>query len=121
MESILRDKFYRHKDLRKRLQATQTRPLLNSYNDATVSNLFWGVLKEQGKNHLGRILENIRFDIIKNLDLERWLYFTFDLLEKKEFIPGIKIAVKKQGEQIATIELNGKPFYTMGCLPINDM
>jgi predicted NAD-dependent protein-ADP-ribosyltransferase YbiA (DUF1768 family) len=40
MEAIVRDKFIRHRDLKNKLKSTQTRPLLNSYNDATASNLF---------------------------------------------------------------------------------
>ena len=78
-------------------------------------------MEEQGKNHLGRILENIRFDIKKNLDMERWLYFTFSLIEKKEFIPEIRIQVKKNKELVRTISLRGKPYYTFGQLPMNDV
>jgi len=64
----------RHRELKNKLKATQTRSLLNSYNDATASNLFWGVIENVGKNQLGRILENVRVDIHNQLDIERWLY-----------------------------------------------
>jgi predicted NAD-dependent protein-ADP-ribosyltransferase YbiA (DUF1768 family) len=54
---LVRDKFRRHKDLRDRLKATGTRELFNTYQDMTVSNIFWGVVDNKGQNQLGRILE----------------------------------------------------------------
>jgi predicted NAD-dependent protein-ADP-ribosyltransferase YbiA (DUF1768 family) len=57
MEQILRDKFRRYRDFRERLTATGTRELMNSYDDETPSNLFWGVVKGKGQNRIGRILE----------------------------------------------------------------
>lgn len=57
MESLLRDKFRRHKELRERLKATGSRDLWNSYQEDTPSNIFWGMVKEKGQNQLGRMLE----------------------------------------------------------------
>jgi predicted NAD-dependent protein-ADP-ribosyltransferase YbiA (DUF1768 family) len=48
MEQILRDKFRRSKDLRERLKATGSRELWNSYEEETVSNLFWGKVGSKG-------------------------------------------------------------------------
>jgi len=44
----LRDKFRRSKDLRERLKATNSRELWNSYDEETVSNLFWGKVGNKG-------------------------------------------------------------------------
>ena len=48
MEQLLRDKFRRNTDLRDKLKATEKRELINSYEDATVSNMFWGVVDGEG-------------------------------------------------------------------------
>jgi predicted NAD-dependent protein-ADP-ribosyltransferase YbiA (DUF1768 family) len=61
MESLQRDKFRRHKDLRERLRVTGSRELWNSYEEESYSNLFWGKVKGKGQNQLGRILEQIRY------------------------------------------------------------
>ena len=97
METIVRDNFARHKDLRAKLKVTSTRPLLNSYNDATVSNLYWGVVEGEGKNHLGRILEGVRYDILNNLDTEKWVHMSHSLIKQVNFIPKITIKVIKAG------------------------
>ena len=44
MELLLRDKFRRNRDLRERLKLTGERVLINSYDDSSPSNLFWGNL-----------------------------------------------------------------------------
>ena len=64
MEIVNRDKFRRNKDLREKLLTTQERDLINEVpneNDREDS-LFWGIIKDQGQNQLGRILEKIRHD-----------------------------------------------------------
>ena len=48
METLVRDKFRRHKDLREKLRATIDRELINTYADPTPSNLFWGVADNKG-------------------------------------------------------------------------
>ena len=48
MESCLRDKFRRNKELTTKLKETGNRELVNSYADCSVSNLFWGVSEGKG-------------------------------------------------------------------------
>ncbi len=79
MEQLLRDKFRRHKELRERLKITGSRELWNSYEEETPSNLFWGVVKGKGQNQLGRMLEQIRYDIRHQLELKKWIMTNFKL------------------------------------------
>ena len=93
MEILLRDKFRRNKDLRERLKATANRDLINAYADLTLSNIFWGVVDNKGQNNLGRLLEEIRDDCNKNLELEKWTFMCFKLQDDKNFIPITKLTV----------------------------
>lgn len=77
MEQLLRDKFRRYRDFRERLTATGTRELCNSYEENTVSNMFWGVVKGKGQNRIGRLLEQIRYDIQHNMELKKWIMTNF--------------------------------------------
>jgi predicted NAD-dependent protein-ADP-ribosyltransferase YbiA (DUF1768 family) len=83
MEMLVRDKFLRNKELTERLKQTRDRVLINQYPEATASNLYWGMVKGQGQNHLGRILEEIRTDIRQSVDIEKWLAFNFRLEDEK--------------------------------------
>lgn len=60
MESLLREKFTAHPDLRELLLATGERRLVegNTWGDA-----FWGVCRGRGKNHLGKLLMRVRDDL----------------------------------------------------------
>ena len=64
MEDLLRQKFTAP-ELRRRLRLTHPYPLveLNTWND-----VFWGVCKGQGENHLGRLLMTIRDNILREQD-----------------------------------------------------
>ena len=121
MESLVRDKFRRNKELRERLIATGTRELINTYNDATISNIYWGVVDGKGQNQLGRLLEQVRNDCIQNMEMEKWLYMVFELEDNKAFIPKVFLRVIKAAELLETIELKDKPFYFLGSLKINDV
>jgi len=121
MEAIVRDKFRRNKDLRERLKATGNRELANTYSDATVSNIYWGIVEGKGQNQLGRLLEQIRNDIIHSMELEKWLYMVFSLEEDRQFLPKITLNVLKNNEIIEKIELKDKPFYLLGTLKTNDV
>lgn len=50
METLVRDKFRRNKDLRDKLMATENRSLINTFEDATSSNIFWGIVDGNGQN-----------------------------------------------------------------------
>jgi len=60
MEALVREKFIRHQDLRKKLLATDDTHLeeTNHWGDT-----FWGVCKGIGENHLGKILIKIRSEL----------------------------------------------------------
>ena len=60
MTGFVREKFRRDEELRALLLATGERPLVegNTWNDR-----FWGVVRGQGKNHLGKILMLVRAEL----------------------------------------------------------
>ncbi len=62
MESLVSEKFTAHEDLKKALLATGDRDLIegNTWRD-----MFWGVFRGRGKNHLGRILMRVRDELRK--------------------------------------------------------
>lgn len=94
METLLRDKFRRHRDLRVKLGNTGRRELVNSYNDATVSNLFWGVANKQGQNQLGIILSTIRQDIQAQKDLDKWVQFCTSVQKELKLLPELTVYSK---------------------------
>lgn len=91
METLLRDKFRRHRDLRKKLSATRRRELVNTYSDENRSNLFWGKVGKQGYNHLGIILNTIREDILENRDLQKWIQFCLDVQKEIRLYPELDL------------------------------
>jgi ribA/ribD-fused uncharacterized protein len=60
METVVRDKFTRHADLRAKLLATGDSELIegNNWGDRT-----WGVFEGKGENRLGKILMKIRAEL----------------------------------------------------------
>ncbi len=61
MYEVCFNKFTQHNDLRKKLLATDNKPLTeNNWWDCTV----WGVCNGVGENHLGKILMRIRDEIV---------------------------------------------------------
>ena len=91
METLLRDKFRRHRDLRVKLAKTGRRELINCYNDRSESNLFWGVVGKEGQNQLGIILSTIREDILSNKDLEKWVQFCARIQKEIRLLPEISL------------------------------
>ena len=121
MEKLVRDKFRRHRDLRDKLKATSNRELINTYADATNSNIFWGIVDNKGQNQLGRIIENVRYDIQTNVELEKWLFITFNLVEDRSLIPIIQLDILKGGDKIENIKLKEKSYYMMGSFTSSDI
>lgn len=60
MEEIVRDKFTRNEDLRKKLLETGNAILIEGN---TWSDRYWGVCRDKGKNKLGKILMKIREEL----------------------------------------------------------
>ena len=121
MEKLLRDKFRRNRDLRDKLKATGTRELINTYWEYSTSNVYWGVVEGKGQNQLGRLLSNIRHDIIHNVEIDKWLFSTFELQDDKFFIPKIFLEVAKQDQVLQKIPLVEKSYYLMGKLKTVDV
>merc|ERR1740117_547844 len=65
MEQLLRDKFMRHRHLRRILLKTKGKEL---FHENKQGDMFWGVCREKkkGKNQLGQLLMKIRREIIQN-------------------------------------------------------
>uniref|UniRef100_A0A7S3NX51 FHA domain-containing protein n=1 Tax=Euplotes crassus TaxID=5936 RepID=A0A7S3NX51_EUPCR len=116
METVNRDKFRRNKELREKLLATQGRELVNvvPLEHDSEDSLFWGVIKNQGQNQLGRILENIRKDAILNKELEKWVCCNFRLQTDRKAIPIVKFDVYKGGSVLEKIELEGRSYFVFG-------
>jgi ribA/ribD-fused uncharacterized protein len=57
MRDLVRQKFFSHKNLGRKLLSTGALPLIegNTWGDH-----FWGVCRGKGENHLGQILMNVR-------------------------------------------------------------
>jgi ribA/ribD-fused uncharacterized protein len=60
MESLVRQKFTAHPELRAALLATGERRLVEGN---TWGDVFWGAVRGRGKNHLGRILMRVREEL----------------------------------------------------------
>ena len=60
MKDLVLQKFTKHKELKEKLLATGDAYLeeTNTWND-----IFWGVCKGKGQNHLGKILMEVRKEI----------------------------------------------------------
>ena len=60
MYELIKQKFYKHDDLKETLLITRDIPIaeLNSWND-----IFWGICNGKGENHLGKILMRVRGEL----------------------------------------------------------
>jgi RNA recognition motif-containing protein/predicted NAD-dependent protein-ADP-ribosyltransferase YbiA (DUF1768 family) len=76
-EQLLRDKFFRHKELQMKLMKTEHRSIryVNNFHD-----LYWGMDEERkGQNHYGKLIESIR-DSFENDTIEKkWISDHFKL------------------------------------------
>ncbi|CAK8990906.1 Riboflavin biosynthesis protein VVA0006 [Includes: Riboflavin biosynthesis intermediates N-glycosidase [Durusdinium trenchii] len=81
MEKILRDKFQRCEEYRKKLKDTGDRDLVWENEEDT----FWGATKGRGQNHLGRILMDVRKSIHEETDFHSWLFLCCELESDSEY------------------------------------
>ena len=128
MEQLVRDKFRRSKELQERLKLTEGRDLVMTYNDNNSKNIFWGVVKGNGQNQLGRILMKIREDLLNDkiptanpLEILNWVNTSFNLVNDIQLIPEIKLTVNKLNKTIDHIVLKGKSLYKIGQFPECDL
>ena len=94
-EKLLRDKFIRSKELTMQLKETGKKSLVyaNTYGEH-----FWGTPVDnynKGQNHLGKILEKIRSDIVKGEDIDLWLMSQVKIIEQEKV--KIDLTVEKDG------------------------
>ena len=61
MDHLLRQKFTTHGGLWQQLKGTRPHPLIE---ESTWGDTFWGICKGQGENHLGRLLMQIRDELL---------------------------------------------------------
>ena len=121
METCLRDKFRRHRDLRERLRKTGNRDLINTYADKSASNLFWGIVDGKGQNHLGDLLQTVRLDIHTDKELQKWIEQVLAPETDKYLLPKIKVDVFKQNNLIRAETLKKVPFNIFGSLATCDV
>lgn len=116
MEIVNRDKFRRNKELREKLLTTQERELVNeiTFENDREDSLFWGLIKDQGQNQLGRVIEKIRYDIRVNKELEKWICCSFSLQNDRKAIPFIRFDVYKNGNLLEKVELEGRAYFVFG-------
>lgn len=64
-------------------------------------------------------METIRSDIKSSTDLEKWLFFSFNLEENEKLLPVMDIRVLKKDEKVGKIELRDRAYYTFGTAKVN--
>ncbi|KAL8271502.1 hypothetical protein Esti_004537 [Eimeria stiedai] len=119
MELIQRDKFRRNADIREKLRQTAGRELvwLN-----TGDSFFGQTGLNRGQNHLGRILMEIRQNILEDTELESWLVICHDIETDERLLPVLRLLERREGESTTTeILLRGESFYRIGKLADNDL
>ena len=100
-ERLLRDKFIRSKELTSQLKSTGKKALVyaNSFGEH-----FWGCPAEnqtKGQNHLGKLLEKIRSDIVKGEDIDLWLTSQLKIAAQEDV--SIDVEVVKGGDTIVEV------------------
>jgi predicted NAD-dependent protein-ADP-ribosyltransferase YbiA (DUF1768 family) len=114
MEKLIRDKFIRNSYLKQELLNTLNRDLLNTFSIKTESNVFWGVFKNEGENHLGKILMRVREDIRKNEDFVKWLRLTFNIGDNLCHTVKYKINIFNDNLFSSVNLLQEKSYYIIG-------
>uniref|UniRef100_A0A7R9ZXX2 FHA domain-containing protein n=1 Tax=Pyrodinium bahamense TaxID=73915 RepID=A0A7R9ZXX2_9DINO len=121
MERIQRDKFRRHEDFRAKLQDTGDRELVWVNHDDS----FWGMVRGQGSNHLGRVLQEVRESILNGTEFEMWLHMCCEVKDETGSLLPIQLQevklVENTKEHIVLHRLNNKTKYTLGKMPANDV
>lgn len=117
MERILRDKFRRSDEFRKRLKETGDRELVWDNDD----DVFWGSTKGRGQNQLGRILMDVRKSVQDDSEFEAWLFICCDLETDALKRPPVELLEAKTtggAEETKQVHrLNGHSHFKLGKLP----
>eukprot|EP00916_Digyalum_oweni_P013995 GHVL01022864.1.p1 GENE.GHVL01022864.1~~GHVL01022864.1.p1 ORF type:complete len:394 (-),score=59.91 GHVL01022864.1:2092-3273(-) len=131
VDKILRDKFRRNADLRKQLQDTGHRELVqSSLNELRDEESFWCEnANGEGRNYMGRALMNIRQSLFENKELQEWLRICQDLEVDLAGCPTISLvehrvtdtAIDLSATNDKIVHLSGKAFHTIGKLDTSDV
>lgn len=120
-ERLLRDKFIRSKELTSQLKSTGKKSLVyaNSFGEH-----FWGCPVEsrtKGQNHLGKLLEKIRLDIISGEDIDLWLTSQLKIVGQEEV--SIDLEVVKNGDVVVEDGkfFDRRPKLFLGKADLNDI
>lgn len=121
VERLMRDKFRRSEDFRKRVKDTGTRDLVwENAEDA-----FWGSIKGRGQNQLGRVLMDIRSSILNDTEWETWLFLCCEMESDQMRRPPVELLEQKGvgdgggAEQKKMHRLSGSGYFKFGKLPTN--
>mmetsp|Transcript_24579 Transcript_24579/g.47858 ORF Transcript_24579/g.47858 Transcript_24579/m.47858 type:complete len:581 (-) Transcript_24579:15-1757(-) len=118
MERVQRDKFRRHEDLRTKLKETGDRDLVWTNPDDN----FWGVVKGQGQNHLGHLLQQVRESITNDTELDLWFHMCCEVNNSSTSCSmPIQLKEEKGGEHVKLHRLAGRDKYTLGKVETNDV
>ena len=95
-EKLLRDKFFRNKELKAKLLKTEHRTLkfVNNYGDQ-----FWGITADgKGQNKLGKLLEKIRTEIEQGEEVDHWLSDHFKAVSEEQV--ALQVVVSRGGQKV---------------------
>lgn len=89
----------------------------------TPYDTFLGSFARKGQNQLGRILQLIRSDIANHSEIENWLKYCAGIHHEASEWSKLTINETSSGEthETRTINLENKPYYLIGRLPICDL
>lgn len=137
LESGLRDKFRRSKELQKRLIKTADKNIVYSLSESTVENEELGIIKEinsktnkvireYGNNLVGKLLMSIRDDLNdknnNNTEVLNWVLSHFSIINDTRLLPEIEVRVSSVGEiEAQSFKLNNKAIYFIGSGSNNDI
>lgn len=117
LERILRDKFRRSADFRKRLEETGDRDLVWE----TTEDGFWGSSRGRGQNHLGRALMDVRKSLQEGTEFESWLFLCCEMESEDIKRPPVELLEQKQvgGDEVEAKQvhrLSGSGYFKLGKL-----
>ena len=119
-EQLIRDKFFRNKDLTALLMKTEHRTIqyVNDFKD-----MFWGMTPDKkGQNKLGKAIEAVRFSIERGEILEKWIKDHFQLVDPDKVSISVKVQSDDEGTTSAASEIfERKPVLEIGKLDDNDV
>jgi len=109
MEALVRDKFRRHRSLRRRLLQTGHVRLVytNEHND-----VLWGMCNGKGKNILGKLLEKVRDQIADGSEPRAWLKARVQLQASENCFWHIQ--PMKEDELLDVLEFSDKAIVSFG-------